>query len=32
MVQKLYSYTVEFFRTLDIPVRTLNAAPVIWRI
>ncbi len=24
MVQKLYSYTVEFFRTLDIPVRTLE--------
>ncbi len=30
--KKLYMNTVEFFRTLDIPVRTLECCQVIWQI
>ena len=29
---KMWSYTVEFFRSLDVPVRTWSAVVVIWQI
>ena len=29
---KMWSYTVEFFRSLDVPVRTLSVVVVIWQI
>lgn len=29
---KLWKNTVDLFRSLDIPVRTLSAVPVIWQI